>query len=119
MPMARKKTRAELESEVARLQAAEEALYALTRAIKRAGYWGPGTQTFFSGAGEDCQSIEVVGIERASGGVVVGINGAPCSPEYLIHWCQRVEANPAYGPYVRDVCRQARRAQVPPVRVPA
>lgn len=115
--MARKKSREELEREITRLQASEEALYALQTAVKGAGYWGFGVTLIQSGEGDDYRSIEIVGLERAAGGVIVAIDGSTCAPVYLSDWCQRIEANPGYSVYAKDVAARARRAQNMAVRV--
>lgn len=112
MVVARKKTREELEREVARLQATEEAFYALMRGPASAGRM----VTVANADGETPRSVSVLGIERAAGGVVVFIDGEPCAPQYLCDWCQRIEANPHVDPYRRDVANKARKAQAEAAR---
>lgn len=112
--MARKKTREELESEIARLRATEEAFYAVlsTPNARRALLIDKRVVRLESGEGDTLRSVEIVGIDRAAGGVVIAIDGLPCAPQYLCDWCRRIEAQGNIAdPYRLDVAREARRAQ--------
>lgn len=99
--MARRKTVAELESEIARLQPYQEALFCLAGAVSDAVEASgirihSGEHTFF-----------LIGASRAAGGVIVTVD--PTILGYACDVAQRWEASG--DPYLRDCAGQVRRAQ--------
>lgn len=112
--MSRKKTRAELEAEIARLQPYTEAVVCLQKQIEiyagtLARYNDDYVLIHSGEAGHDSyRSIRIVGLGRASGGVVVTMQGEPCGAQWLtdviIRWSTSID------PYEREVASKAQRA---------
>jgi len=103
--MARKRTREELESEIRNLQGYAELVHCLFRdkacAKRVRQVYGP--REIKSGE----HAFWLYGVDRASGGVVVTLDGHVCG--YAIDVC--VSWNASGDPYLRDCASQVHRAQ--------
>jgi hypothetical protein len=94
----KKKTRVELETEIKSLEPYREAYYCLMHAhlpvvVESGEVW-----------------VTVVGLDRASGGVVIGINGQDCA----VRWVQdaRIEWHNGSDPYFREIASKLLPLQV-------
>ena len=94
--MPRRKTIAELEERIRRLESTEEAFICLMRKSPQVKV----------SSGE--HSVTVTGLDRASGGVVIDHNGTTI-PNYVGDACAHFERHG--DPYLRDIASRLRRLQ--------
>lgn len=107
--MSRKKTRAELEAEIARLQPYAEAVFCYQRASLGAPILIESGDLESRGTRCDAyRSIMILGLGRASGGVVIAMQGESCGAQWLTdvidRWSKSID------PYEREVASKAQRA---------
>lgn len=93
----RKPTIADLQDRIRHLEPYQEAYYCLRNGSPK-----------HTVACED-RSIVVIGIERASGGVVIEVNGEDCCPQYLVNWT--VSVNARHDPYFASVVSKVHKLQ--------
>lgn len=96
--MPRKASRAELEEQIRQLQPYQEAFFCLMQGLKPIQV-------------HSCDVfVTVVGMERAPGGVIIGVNGEGCA----VQWISDVMARWAHGgdPYFREIASKLSKLQV-------
>jgi hypothetical protein len=93
----KKKTKTELEAEVKALEPYREAYYCLMN-----------SHLPMMVVSADV-TVTVVGLDRASGGVVIGINGKDCAVRYVQD--AMIEWNQGYDPYFREIAWELARLQ--------
>jgi hypothetical protein len=94
-----RKTIADLEARIQYLEPYEHAAMLLMRGEK--------PRTFRCEEG----SVDVLGLERASGGIIIRINGESCGAIFVTEWRRRLAASGWHDVYMRDVSEQIVRAE--------